>query len=176
MTIRKFENFTPDIHDSAYIDETALVVGDVVIGADSSIWPMTAVRGDVNSIRIGKRTNIQDGSILHVTHDGEFAPGGFELTVGDNVTVGHGVILHACTVGNFSLVGMGATVLDGAIIEDFAMVGAGSLVSPGKIIESGYLWLGAPARKVRELTDKEKKWLAYSADHYVNLKDRHRKC
>jgi len=153
-----------------------LVVGDVVIGADSSIWPMTTVRGDVNSIRIGKRTNIQDGSILHVTHDGEFAPGGFELTIGDNVTVGHGVILHACTVGNFSLVGMGATVLDGAIIEDFAMVGAGSLVSPGKIIESGYLWLGAPARKVRELTDKEKKWLAYSADHYVNLKDRHRKC
>ena len=176
MTIRKFENFTPDIDDTAYVDETALVVGDVVIGANSSIWPMTTVRGDVNSIRIGKRTNIQDGSILHVTHDGEFAPGGFELTIGDNVTVGHGVILHACTVGNFSLVGMGATVLDGAIIEDFAMVGAGSLVSPGKIIESGYLWLGAPARKVRELTDKEKKWLAYSADHYVNLKDRHRKC
>lgn len=176
MTIRKFENFTPDIDDSAYVDDTALVLGDVVIGADSSIWPMTAVRGDVNSIRIGKRTNIQDGSILHVTHDGEFAPGGFALTVGDDVTVGHGVILHACTVGNFALVGMGATVLDGAVVEDYAMIGAGSLVSPGKTIEGGYLWLGSPARKVRELTDKERKWLEYSAQHYVKLKNRHRKC
>ena len=176
MTIRKFEDFTPDIDDSVFIDDTALVLGDVVIGADSSIWPMTAVRGDVNSIRIGQRTNIQDGSILHVTHDGEFALGGFELTIGDNVTVGHGVILHACTVGNYCLVGMGATVLDGAILEDYAMVGAGSLVSPGKTIEGGYLWLGSPARKIRELTDKEKKWLEYSAQHYVELKDRHRKC
>ncbi|MDH5435964.1 MAG: gamma carbonic anhydrase family protein [Gammaproteobacteria bacterium] len=176
MTIRTFENFTPKIDTTAFIDETALVLGDVVIGADSSIWPMTTVRGDVNSIRIGQRTNIQDGSVLHVTHDGEFAPGGFELTIGDNVTVGHGVILHACTVGNYCLVGMGATVLDGAILEDYAMVGAGSLVSPGKVIEGGYLWLGSPARKVRVLTEKEKKWLEYSADHYVQLKNRHRKC
>lgn len=176
MTIRKFENFTPKIDDTAFVDDTALVSGDVVIGVDSSVWPMTVVRGDVNSIRIGKRTNIQDGSVLHVTHDGEFAPGGFELTVGDNVTVGHGVILHACTVGNYCLVGMGATVLDGAILEDYAMIGAGSLVSPGKTIEGGYLWLGSPARKIRALTDKEKKWLEYSAQHYVELKNRHRKC
>lgn len=176
MTTRIFENFAPQIDETAFVDNTALVIGDVVIGSDSSIWPMTTVRGDVNSIRIGKRTNIQDGSVLHVTHDGEFAPGGFALTIGDNVTVGHKVILHACTVGNHCLVGMGATVLDGAILEDYAMLGAGSLVSPGKTLEGGYLWLGTPAKKIRELTNKEKKWLEYSADHYVELKNRHRKC
>jgi len=175
MTIRKFENFVPDIHESVYVDETALVLGDVVIGEDSSIWPMTAVRGDVNSIRIGKRTNVQDGSILHVTHDSDYAPGGYALNVGDNVTIGHGVILHACTVGNHCLVGMGATILDGSVLEDFAMVGAGALVSPGKVIEGGYMWLGAPARKVRPITEKERKWLVYSAQHYVDLKNRHKK-
>lgn len=173
MTIRRFEGHTPEIAASAFIDDSAVVIGDVVIGADSSIWPLTAIRGDVERIRIGVRSNIQDGSVLHVTHDSEFARGGFPLTVGDNVTVGHKVILHACTIGNHVLVGMGSTVLDGAVLEDGAMLGANSLVSPGKVLEGGYLWLGSPARKVRALRDSEREWLRYSAQHYVELKNRH---
>jgi len=173
MTIRRFDGHTPEIADSAFIDDSAVVIGDVVVGADSSIWPLTAVRGDVESIRIGERSNIQDGSVLHVTHASEFAPSGFPLTIGNDVTVGHKVILHACTIGNHVLVGMGSTVLDGAVLEDEAMLGANSLVSPGKVLEGGYLWLGSPARKVRELRDQERAWLRYSSQHYVDLKNRH---
>lgn len=174
MSIRSFENWTPKIADSAFVDDSAVVTGNVVIGPDSSIWPMCSVRGDIHSIRIGNRTNIQDGSVLHVTHDGEFAPGGFKLTVGDDVTVGHNVVLHACTVEDLCLIGMGSTVLDGSLIKVGAMVGAGSLVPPGKELEGGYLWLGSPVKKVRALTEKEKAFLRYSADHYVELKNRHR--
>lgn len=175
MTIRTFENIAPTIAASAYIDDAATVIGDVHIGEDSSIWPMVTVRGDVNSIRIGSCTNIQDGSVCHVTHDSEFAPGGFALTVGNHVTVGHNVILHACTVGNYSLVGMGSTVLDGAVLQDRVMLGAGSLVSPGKELEGGYLWLGSPAKKIRPLTEHELNWLEYSANHYCELKNRYMK-
>jgi len=173
MTIRAYKNIMPKLDDSVYIDEAAAVIGDVEIGKDSSVWPMTAIRGDVHKIRIGERTNIQDGSILHVTADNEFNPGGHSLIIGNDVTVGHGAILHACTVGNFSLIGMGATVLDGAIIEDEVMVAAGSLVSPGKVLSSGYLWLGSPARRARELNDKERAYLHFSSQHYVNLKNQY---
>jgi len=173
VTIRTFENKTPTIASSAYVDDMALVIGDVVIGNDVSIWPMTVVRGDVNSISIGDRSNIQDGSVLHVTHDSEFAPGGFSLTVGHDVTVGHNVILHACQVGNACLVGMGSTVLDGAVLKDNVMLGANSLVSPGKVLEGGFLWMGSPAKKARPLTEHEMVWLAYSSQHYVELKNRH---
>lgn len=159
---------------SAYVDEQALVLGDVEIGADSSVWPMTVVRGDVNRIRIGERTNIQDGSVLHVTHDGEFDPGGSPLIVGSEVTVGHKVVLHACTVEDRCLIGMGAVVLDGAVVKSGAMVGAGALVSPGKVLDGGYLYLGAPARQARALTERERSFLEYSAAHYVRLKNRHR--
>jgi len=172
--IRKFEKFTPKIADSSFVDDTALVIGDVTIADDASIWPMTVVRGDIQTISIGARTNIQDGSVLHVTHDSEHAPGGFALTIGDDVTVGHKVILHACTIGDRCLVGMGSTVLDGAVLEDEVMLGANSLVSPGKVLESGYLYLGSPAKQARALTDKERQWLQYSAAHYVDLKNRHR--
>jgi len=174
MTIRSFEGKTPVVPATAYVDETALVIGDVTLGEDVSIWPMTVLRGDIHSIRIGDRSNIQDGSVLHVTHDSEFAPGGFALSVGHDVTVGHGVILHACAVGNACLVGMGSTVLDGAVLEDRVVLGAGSLVSPGKVLEGGYLWLGSPARKVRALTEKERAYLDYSSKHYVDLKNRHK--
>ena len=173
MSIRAFKGISPNIHESAYIDEDCSVIGDVTIGEDSSIWPMTAIRGDVHKITIGKRTNIQDGSILHVTADNEFNPGGAPLTIGNDVTVGHGAILHACTVGNLCLIGMGATVLDGAVIEDEVMVAAGSLVSPGKVLESGYLWLGSPVRRARELTEKERNYLRFSSRHYVQLKNEH---
>ncbi len=173
MNIRGFEGRVPRIAAGAYIDPMALVIGDVEIGADSSLWPGVVARGDIHYIRIGARTNIQDGSILHVTHDSEYAPGGHPLVVGDDVTVGHQVTLHACTVEDKCLIGMGSVVLDGAIVRSGAMVGAGSLVSPGKELEGGYLWLGQPARRVRPLTDKEKAYLDYSAAHYVRLARRH---
>ena len=144
------------------------------IGEDASVWPLCSVRGDVHDIRIGARTNIQDNSVLHVTHDGDYAPGGYPLIIGDDVTVGHGVIVHACTVGNRCLIGMGSIVLDGAIIEDEVMLGAGSLVSPRKTLESGYLYVGSPAKKVRELNDKERAFFKYSAEHYVKLAYKHK--
>ncbi len=179
MTIRKFENHTPDIHPSAYIDETALVSGEVTIGEDSSVWPMTVIRGDVNFIKIGKRTNIQDTSVLHVTHasnehsvkitDSQI---GYPLIIGDDVTIGHKALLHACTIGNRVLVGMGSIVMDGVVVEDETIIAAGSLIPPKKVLESGYLWVGSPAKKARELTEKEKKYLKYSAEHYVRLKIR----
>ncbi len=173
MTVRSFENRQPDIHPTAFIDKQALVSGDVVIGADSSVWPMSVLRGDVNRIEIGARTNIQDGSVLHVTHDSEFAPGGYALCVGDEVTVGHRVVLHACTIEARCLIGMGSVVLDGAVVRSGAIIGAGALVAPGKDLEGGYLYVGSPAKRVRELTDKERQFFAYSAAHYVALKDRH---
>ena len=171
--IRSFEEFNPQIADTVFIDESAVVTGNVSIGEDSSVWPCCSVRGDIHSITIGERTNIQDGSVLHVTHDSEYAPGGFKLTVGDDVTVGHNVILHACTIEDLCLIGMGSVVLDGAVVQSGAMVGAGSLVPPNKVLEGGYMWLGSPVKKVRELSDKEKSFLNYSAQHYVKLKDRH---
>ena len=174
MPVRRFEGHQPDIHASVYIDEQALVVGEVSIGEDSSVWPMSVLRGDVNSIEIGERTNIQDGSVLHVTHDSEYAEGGMPLVIGSDVTVGHKVILHACQVEDGCLIGMGATVLDGALIRAGSMVGAGALVPPGKVLESGYLYLGSPVKQVRELTEKEKRFLQYSAAHYVRLKNRHK--
>jgi carbonic anhydrase/acetyltransferase-like protein (isoleucine patch superfamily) len=173
MTVRSFEGKSPRIASSAYLDESALVIGDVSIGEDSSIWPMVVARGDVNSIHIGAGTNIQDGSVLHVTHDSEFAPGGNGLTIGCDVTVGHNAVVHACTVEDLCLIGMGSVVLDGAVVCSGAMVGAGSLVPPGKRLEGGYLWLGSPVQRARELSEKEKAFLRYSADHYVKLKNRH---
>lgn len=172
--IRTFEKFVPDIDASAWVDETALVIGEVRIGAQSSIWPMSVVRGDIHRIEIGARSNIQDGSVLHVTHDSRFKPGGLPLVVGDDVTVGHKVVLHACTIGDRCLIGMGAIVMDGAVIEPGTLLGAGSLVTPNKHLEGGYLWQGSPARRVRPLTDQEREYLEYSAAHYVRLMERHR--
>ena len=177
--IRKFENHTPNIHSSAYIDETALVSGEVTIGEGSSVWPMTVIRGDVNFIKIGKRTNIQDTSVLHVTHASNEhsvkvtdAQIGYPLIIGDDVTIGHKAVLHACTIGDRVLVGMGSIIMDGVVVEDETIIAAGSLVPPKKVLESGYLWVGSPAKKARELTDKEKNYLKYSAEHYVRLKVR----
>ena len=169
--IRPFKNITPTIGEKTYIDEAACVIGDVVIGEDCSIWPMVAIRGDVNFIRIGDRTNIQDGSVLHVTHKGPLSPQGNALTIGSNVTVGHGAVIHACTIEDECLIGMGSVILDAAVIKKGAMIGAGSVVSPGKVLEGGYLYVGTPARQSRELNQKEKDFLAYSAEHYVKLKN-----
>ena len=174
MTVRNFEGIKPRIAKSAYVDETALVIGDVTLEEDVSLWPKVVARGDVNSIYIGARTNIQDGTILHVSHDSEFAPGGFALHIGADVTVGHQAILHGCTVEDRCLIGMAATVLDGAVVRSGAIVGAGSLVAPGKEIEGGFLWMGSPARKARVLRPDEEGFLDYSSVHYVDVKNRHK--
>lgn len=171
MNIRSFRGVHPKLGARVYVDPAALVIGDCVLGDDASLWPMTVVRGDVNAIRIGARTNVQDGAVLHVTHDGPYSPGGFPLHVGDEVTVGHKAILHACTVRDRALIGMGAVVLDGAEVGEECLLGAGSLLAPGKRMQPGSLWVGNPARFVRMLDERERESLRYSAAHYVRLKD-----
>lgn len=171
MTIRIFKGVTPKLGAGAYVDESAAVIGNVELGEDASIWPMCSIRGDVNLIHIGARTNIQDGSVIHVTHGFSALPEGHATRIGSDVTVGHKVILHGCTVENLCLIGMGSTVLDGATIRSKVLLGAGSLVSEGKELEGGYLWLGRPAKKMRELTEQELQWFEYSAMHYVKLKN-----
>ena len=171
MNIRPYRGQLPRRGENVYIDPAAVVIGDVELGDDASLWPFVVARGDVNRIRIGARTNIQDGAVLHVTHDGPYSPGGFPLLIGADVTVGHGAILHACTIEDACLIGMHATVLDGARVSKHAMVGAGALVSPGKIVGAGELWLGNPARCVRKLNESQIEQLYYSAKHYVRLKN-----
>lgn len=173
MAIRIYQNITPIVPASAFVDEAALIVGDVTLGEDTSLWPMSVARGDVHRITVGARTNIQDGSVLHVTQPNRFTPGGHPLIIGNDVTVGHRVILHGCTVEDYALIGMGSTVLDGAIVHSRVLLGAGSLVPPGKELESGYLWLGSPVKKIRPLTENELAYFAYSAAHYVTLKNKH---
>jgi carbonic anhydrase/acetyltransferase-like protein (isoleucine patch superfamily) len=173
MTIRRFENTEPTIATDTYVDETALVIGDVSIGSESSIWPYSVVRGDVHSIKIGNQTNLQDHCVCHVTHDGPYNPGGFALTIGNRVTIGHRVTLHGCNIGDDCLIGMGATIMDGAVIEPHSLIGAGTLVTPNDVLEGGYLWMGAPARKVRKLNADEIESIHYSAQHYVRLMKRH---
>src|SRR5690606_9744608 len=162
----------PKLGERVYVDPAAVLIGDVGIGDDCSIWPGTVVRGDVNFVRIGARCNLQDGTILHVSHRGPHSRmDGYPTIIGDDVTIRHGAIVHACTIGNAALVGMGATVMDGAVIEDNGYIGAGALVLPGKVVRSRELWLGNPAQPVRVLDDAAVEGLLYSAAHYVRLKD-----
>jgi len=171
--IRTWQGLLPTLGRRVWIDPAATVIGDVALGDDVSVWPGAVLRGDVNTIRVGARTNIQDGSICHVTHDGPYTPGGLPLILGADITVGHGAILHACTIGNRCLIGMGALVLDGAEIGDDVMLAAGSLVSPGKRLEPGRLYRGRPAKAVRELDQAELDMLRYSAANYVKLKEQY---
>jgi carbonic anhydrase/acetyltransferase-like protein (isoleucine patch superfamily) len=169
MPIRNFKNQTPKIAANVYIDPMALVIGEVTIAEYASLWPMVVARGDINSISIGARTNIQDNTVLHVTHDSQYYPGGQALVIGDAVTVGHQVNLHACTIEHHCLIGIGSIVLDGAVLKPYTLVGAGSIVPPGKELEGGYLWLGSPVKKIRPLTTEEMEYFEYSATHYVDL-------
>lgn len=173
MNIRPYEHLLPRIGANAYVDPSAVVIGDVEVGEDASFWPCAVARGDVHHIRIGARSNVQDGAVLHVTHDGPYTTGGFPLIIGADVTVGHGAILHACTIGDACLIGMHATVLDGALVQRHAIVGAGALVPPGKVVGEGELWIGNPARRVRQLSAEEIDKLYYSARQYVKLKNRY---
>jgi carbonic anhydrase/acetyltransferase-like protein (isoleucine patch superfamily) len=169
MTIRAYQGIFPVADGTVYIDESAVLVGDIEIGRQSSIWPLVAARGDVNVIRIGERSNIQDGSVLHVTRKSEQNPDGFPLVIGDDVTVGHKCMLHGCTLGNRILVGMGAIIMDGAVVQDDVFIAAGALVAPNKILKSGYLYVGNPAIKKRPLKESESAFLKQSAINYVEL-------
>jgi carbonic anhydrase/acetyltransferase-like protein (isoleucine patch superfamily) len=174
MAIRPYLDHRPTLGARAYVDEAATVIGDVVLGDDVSVWPATVIRGDVNFIRIGDRTNVQDGTVIHVSHDGPHAKlGGFSTQIGADVTIGHKAIIHACRIEDAVLIGMGAVILDGAVVRRHGFVGAGAVVPPGKTVGEGELWLGNPAKKVRMLSDAEIEGLYYSAQHYVRLKDRY---
>ncbi len=162
MAIRPHKGRFPKVDPTAFVDESAQVIGDVTIGPESSIWMNVVVRGDVNHIRIGARTNVQDGSVLHVTRETH------PLVIGDDVTIGHAAIIHGCTLENHAFIGMGATVMDGAVIGEFALVGAGALVTQGRKVPPRTLVMGSPAKPVRELTDAEVAQIRRSARNYVN--------
>lgn len=163
--IRDFEGIKPEIHESVYVSESAEIIGKVSIGENSSVWYTSVIRGDDEYIKIGKNTNIQDGTVIH---------GELKTEIGDNVTIGHRAIVHGAKVGNNSLIGMGAILLDGAEIGEFSIVGAGALVTSGKKFPDGMLIIGSPAKAVRELTDEEKKGLLRSADMYVETAEKHK--
>ncbi|PDO89381.1 gamma carbonic anhydrase family protein [Kosakonia pseudosacchari] len=169
--LRPYKDLRPQIGQRVMIDATSVVIGDVRIADDVGIWPLVVIRGDVNYVEIGARSNIQDGSVLHVTHKSSYNPEGDPLLIGEDVTVGHKVMLHGCVIGNRVLVGMGSILLDGAIVEDNVMIGAGSLVPQNKRLESGYLYLGSPVKQIRPLTQAELEGLKYSAQNYVKWKD-----
>ena len=170
MHLRSYHGHAPHLGERVYVDPQAMLLGKIWLAEDVSIWPFVAARADVNEIHIGARSNIQDNSVLHVTHDGKYSPGGQPLLIGADVTVGHGAVLHACTIASAVLIGMGAIVLDKAEIGTHCLLAAGSVLSPGKIMQPGSLWMGNPARFVRVLSDREIESLYYSAQNYVKLK------
>ncbi|MFD2191520.1 gamma carbonic anhydrase family protein [Pistricoccus aurantiacus] len=170
-SVRAHHGKEPRFGKRVYVDPASKVLGDVVLGDDCSVWPMTVIRGDMHEIRVGARCSIQDGSVLHITHASGYNPGGYPLVLGDDVTVGHRAILHGCTIGSRVLVGMGAVVMDGAVVEDEVIIAAGALVTPGKRLQNGYLYAGSPAKEVRPLKDSERAFFTYTAANYVKLKD-----
>lgn len=169
--LRTYKGISPKIADNVYIDPFSTIIGDVELADDVSIWPMCVLRGDVNNIKVGKRTNIQDGSVLHVARKGEASVDGYSLHIGEDVTVGHKAMLHACQIGDRVLIGMGAIVLDNVTIESDVILAAGALVPPNKTLPSGFLYVGSPAKAARPLKEEELAFLKRSASHYVNLKN-----
>lgn len=169
--LRRYKGIAPTLGQRVYVDPAATVIGRVTLGDDVSIWPGAVLRGDVHSIAIGARSNVQDGAVVHVTHDGPYSPGGMPTVVGEGVTIGHGAVIHACTIEDYCLIGMHATVLDGARVKRYGFVGAGSVIPPGKVVGERELWLGNPARCVRLIDERQVEQLHYSAAHYVTIKD-----
>lgn len=174
-SVRTFEGKKPQLGAQVFIDPSAVVLGDVSLGDNSSVWPQASIRGDMHRIRIGERTSVQDGCVLHITHAGPYNPDGWPLIIGSDVTIGHNATLHGSEVGDRVLVGMGATIMDGAVVESDVVIAAGALVTPGKRLRSGHLYAGSPAREIRALNEQEMSYFRYSADNYVRLKDRHLK-
>ena len=171
MGLRTYRGVSPSLGKRVYVDVDSVVLGDVTLGDDVSIWPKAVLRGDMNSISVGARSNIQDGAVLHITHDGPFTPEGFPVVIGEEVTVGHSAVIHACTIHDRVLIGMGAIMLDGVVVHANVIVAAGAVVPPGKVLESGYVYAGNPARPLRPLHEREYEFLPYSARNYVALKD-----
>ena len=171
VSIRTWRGIAPQLGQRVYVDPDAIVIGQVTVGDDSSFWPAAVVRGDTNTITIGARTSVQDGSVLHVTHAGRIAPAGFPLVIGDDVTIGHNVTLHGCTIGNRCVIGIGSIVLDGARVDDEVIIGAGTLLPPGMHCARGGLYVGSPARRLRELKPAELDGFTYSSNYYVRMKD-----
>lgn len=172
--LNSYQGISPTLAEGVFVEASAVLYGDIRLAEHASVWPLVAARGDVQKIRIGQRTNIQDGSVLHVSRPSAHFPEGLPLLIGDDVTVGHKAMLHACTIGDRVLIGMGTIVLDGAVVGDDVIIGAGSLVPPGKQLESGYLYVGSPVKQVRQLTAEEIAFLPESAANYVRLKDEYR--
>ncbi len=172
MDLRPYRDTAPTLGKRVYVDPAATVIGDVQLGDDASVWPATVIRGDVNHVRIGARTSVQDGTVIHVSHAGPHAKlGGFPTVIGSDVTIGHKAVIHACTIEDAVLIGMGALVLDGVVVRKHAFIAAGAVVTPGKVVGERELWVGNPARCVRTLDDAQIEGLYYSAAHYVRLKD-----
>lgn len=166
-TLLPFESATPTLGDDVYIAQGARVIGNVELGDQASVWYNAVIRGDLEQITIGARTNVQDGTVIHIES------GQYPTIIGEGVTIGHKALVHACTIGDNCLIGMGSIILDGAVIEDNCLVAAGAVVTPGKTFPEGSLILGSPARAVRELSDEEIEGFRASAAHYVELAKRH---
>ena len=171
QNIRPYKSKSPILAPSCYVDTMAVVTGDIELAENVSIWPFVVARGDVNKIRIGKNSNVQDGSILHVSRKSEVNPDGYPLIIGEDVSIGHKCTLHGCTIGDRVMVGIGAIVLDGVVVESDVLIAAGSLVPPRKRLESGFLYMGNPARKARPLKEAEIAYLNKTASKYVELKN-----
>lgn len=171
LSLRPYRGVSPQLGQRVYVDPAAVVIGDVALGDDCSVWPCAVIRGDMHRIRVGARTSVQDNAVLHITHASDFNPEGWPLTIGDDVTIGHGACLHGCTLGSRILVGIGATLLDGVVVEDEVVIGAGTLVPPGKYLESGFLYMGSPCKQTRPLKESERRFFLYSAQNYVKLKN-----
>lgn len=169
MPIESYQTFHPKLGEGVYLHASATVIGDVELGDAVSVWPGVVIRGDVNAIRIGARSNIQDNSVLHVSHRRAADPEGSPLSIGRDVTVGHAVILHGCAIGDECLIGMGSLVMDKAVLQPRVLLAAGSLVPEGRVLESGWLYLGRPAKAVRRLTPEELEQFAYQAGRYARL-------
>lgn len=171
---RSYKGIGPTLDKGVYIDPDATVIGNVELGQDVSVWPGAVIRGDMHWIKIGNRSNVQDNAVIHTTHASEeFNPAGFPTSVGEDVTIGHSAVLHGCTIEDKVLIGIGAIINDGVLIKSGAMIGAGSVVPPGKTLEGGYVYIGNPAKQLRELSPSEKKFLGYSPQNYIKLKNQY---
>jgi carbonic anhydrase/acetyltransferase-like protein (isoleucine patch superfamily) len=172
-SVRPYQGIVPKLGKRVYIDPAATVIGDVSLGDDVSVWPGAVIRGDMHVIKVGERTNIQDNAVLHITHASQYNPTGWPLTIGDEVVIGHRAVVHGCTLRNRILVGIGAIVNDGAVVEDDVIIGAGCMVPPGKTLKSGYVYVGIPCKQLRTISENEKRFLQHAAATYVKLKDQY---